>query len=247
MSRSNPTATNPATKFFEWSAKAGGVHYFDKALGENGENVDVPLPFKFLYLDDVYQVGGGKKIGKKPHQEFIGYYSNAVKNLKQDTFVVRSKSGVVTEGLYEDVKKEAGVKLIVGLYIAYYDDDKNLQIGYLKLKGSAMGEWWDFTKKVKKEAGVIALFRGEEQTDEDGKTYYLPKFDQNLKVAPETDAKAVELDKTLQAYLATALTNGSQEESASAATVGGHHDAQAPLENFTGEPKAEPDDDDIPF
>lgn len=225
MSRSEPTQTNPAKRFFDYSAKQGEVRYYDKSLGENGENVSVPLPFKFLYLEDVYQAGGGKKVGRGKDQHFVGYYSNAVKNLKKDTLIVRNKEGVVTEGLYEDVKKESGVKLIVGLYIAFHDDDKNLQIGYLKLKGSAMGEWWDFAKKHNVEQGLITLTRGEECKDEDDKVYYLPGFSYSTNISDETNATAVSLDRELQTYLKAYFANGNKP-------------VEKVEDDYTGEPQA---------
>lgn len=242
MSRSQPTsANNPAVRFFEWKAKHGEVQYYDKTRGEHGENVSVPLPFRFMYLDDVYQIGGGKKIGKKPHQEFIGYYSNIVKNteLKTGIFTVRDRNGVVVEGRYDDVKKESGVKLVVGLYIAFYDDDKQLQIGYLKIGGSARGEWWDFCKTHRKETGVISISRGAEETDEQGNTYYLPAFSQSTNITPETEAKAIELDNVLQEYLTSYFDRNGHTETetaAVAATVGGRFDVQAPTEELEEAP-----------
>jgi hypothetical protein len=249
MSRSNPSSTNsPATRFFEWKAKKGEVQYWDKTLGENGENVTVSLPFKFMYLEDVYTVGGGKKVGKKPHQEFIGYYSNAVKNteLKTGTFTVRDKNGIVTEGRYEDVKKESGVKLIVGLYIAFHDDEKQLQIGYLKITGSARGEWWDFCKTHRKETGVIAISRGAEEEDEQGNTYYLPAFSQSTNISDETEARALELDKTVQDYLTAYFAHKGDEEvvpetTGVAVAVGSRYDAQS------GFNPSEENEEDLPF
>jgi hypothetical protein len=244
MSRSQPSLTqNPATRFFEYSAKHGEVRYFDKTKGEHGENVTVAMPFRFLYLDDVYQAGGGKKVGRPPKQEFIGYFSNAVKDLKNDVLTVRNRDGIIAEGLYADVKKESGVKLIVGLYVAYHDDNKELQIGYLKLKGSSMGEWWDFCKGKNIETGVITLSRGEEMKDEDGRVYYLPAFTYGTNITDETNARAVELDVELQKYFKSYFAPREEQAFAAAAN-------DAPT--FSGEPDFGPEtlnepDDNIPF
>ncbi len=138
MSRSNQTELiNPATRFMEWSGGEGVIRYFDKTLGEKGENVEVPLPFKFLVLDKVAQITGGiDRDGT-----YTGFWSNAVRNTKTQKLVVRSKAGVEAQGLYEDIKNYPGAKFMTGLYIAYYDEDKVLQIGYLKIKGAALTAW----------------------------------------------------------------------------------------------------------
>lgn len=200
MSRSQPTLQNPAKRFFEWSAKHGQVRYYDK---DKKENVDVKMPFGFLVLDQLSQIGGGKKVGHGKTKEFIGYYSNAVRRFDINTahFIVRSKDGVVGEGKYQEVKAITGAKLVASLYIAFFDDNNVLQIGHLKLAGSGMGQWFEFGKGRNVETGRISIARGEECEDEDGRIYYLPAFSQSSELKPETEARAIELDRELQEYL----------------------------------------------
>ena len=199
MSRSQPALQNPAKRFFDWSAKQGQIRYYDK---DEKVNIDVKMPFRFLVLDQLSQIGGGKKVGHGKDKQFIGYFSNAVRkfDINKDKFIVRSKEGIVGEGTYQEVKAITGAKLVSGLYIAYYDE-AGLQIGHLKLHGSAMGAWFEFCKGRNVETGSIAIARGEECKDEDDRIYYLPAFSQGNDIKPETEAQAIELDRELQTYL----------------------------------------------
>lgn len=253
MSRSNQSnLVNPAKRFFDWAGKKGEVQYFDKTLGEDGENVTVEMPFKFLVLDRVAQITGGKKVGQGKNKQFIGYWSNAIRDTRTDHLVVRSKDGIVGEGLYEDVKKITGVKFMTGLYIAFYDENKTLQIGYFKIKGSALTAWIESTKGMNVESGVFTLTRGEKVENDDEGFYYVPQFTHSTKVSDDTEAAAVELDVELQAYLKAYFSRGTEQ----AIAVGGHYDAQTPLAHLNGEPdfpertgaELEPvDESDLPF
>jgi hypothetical protein len=98
MSRSNPTNfSSPASRFFDWAAERGELQFYDK---EAKQNVTVKLPFSFLVLDEVSQVGGGVKINGK----YEGYWSNAVKDLNSQIITVKSKQGIVAQGLYSELK-----------------------------------------------------------------------------------------------------------------------------------------------
>lgn len=196
MSRSNQTdLINPAVRYFDWSGKTGAVNYYDK---EKEERVNVKLPFKFLILDRVSQITGGMKRNGK----YEGFWSNAVKNLKTQPFTVRSKQGVEAQGFYSQIKDTRGVKFMTGLYIAFYDSDKNLQIGYLKIKGAALNAWINFTKSHKNiyEGAFAVKERSDELTNGDT-TYFEPIFEHNSKVSDEADEMAKELDVHLQEYL----------------------------------------------
>ncbi len=211
MSRSNRTDTpNPAVRFFEWSPAKGQLQYYDK---EAKENVVVKLPFSFMVLEDMAQVGGGVK----RNGSFEGFWSNAVRSneTKVRPFTVRSKQGIEATGLYADLKDRKGLSYIKGLYIAFKEGKGDLQIGHLKFKGSAVGAWFDFIKThkdiykgaitIKGPSDVIAGEKGD---------YYTPVFTAKADISEESNAQATELDATiLQPYLETYLAqNGSPEQ-----------------------------------
>lgn len=195
MSRSQPTgAASPATRFFEWSAEKGQLQYYDK---QAEGNVPVKLPFSYLILDEVSQVGGGAKVNGK----YEGYWSNAVKNLNTQIITVKSRNGVVAQGLYADLKERKGLSYIKGLYIAFYGENNDLQIGYLKLKGSSLGAWFDFTKSHRDiYKGAFTIKGKSEPIAGQNGDYYHPVFAHKLDVSAEADAEAIELDKQLQEY-----------------------------------------------
>lgn len=198
MSRSNNTELiNPAVKFFTWAGGKGAVEYFDKSLGEKGENVEVDLPFKFLVLDKVSQVTGG--IDRNGGYE--GFWSNSIRNTKTQTFIVRSKQGIEVQGLYEHIKGHPGIRFMQGLYIAFYDEDQNLQIGYLKIKGAALTAWIEFTKAHRNIYEGAFGIKDKSKQKKGSTTYYEPVFEHYAKVSDEADEMAKELDRHLQEYL----------------------------------------------
>lgn len=239
MSRSNPTsAQSPATRFFEWGAEKGELHYYDK---EKSENVAVKLPFSFLVLDEVSQVGGGIKVNGK----FDGYWSNAVKNLNTQIITVRSKGGIVAQGLYSELKERKGLHYVKGLYIAFYGADKSLQIGYLKFKGSSLSAWFDFTKSVRNiYQGAITIKSKSDVVEGEKGDYYTPVFVHKADVSEEADEAAKALDQTVQEYLTAYFAHKGEdaEVTEKAAAVGSRYDAQAPIH-----PTEEEEVEDLPF
>lgn len=242
MSRSNNTEIiNPATRYFEWSGgkKTGGIlSYWNK---ETQERVPVTLPFRFLVLDRVYQVGGGIGKGK----DYQGFWSNAIRDSRTETFTVKYKNGVYAEGLWKEIK-DKHTSWVTGLYIAYYDDDKNLVIGYLKLEGAANSAWIDFTQKVQRDiyAGVFSVVESEFV---DGEIeHYKPVYSWSDKITDETNEAAKRLDaEILQPYL-TAYFGRDR-----ATNLESHNDVyERPMEDPRDEDMPEMtglDDDDIPF
>lgn len=244
MSRSNQTELiNPAIRFFEWAGGEGVIRYFDKTLGEKGENVEVPLPFKFLVLDKVAQVTGG--IDRDGG--YTGYWSNAVKNTKTQQFTVRSKAGVEVQGLYENIKNYPGAKFMTGLYIAFYDENENLQIGYLKIKGAALTAWIEFTKSHRNIYEGAFGIEGKNKQKKGSTTYYEPVFKHYPKVTDETDEAAKQLDVHLQEYLTAYFAqNGLAEVEASYTGQNGQfYDQEPEMPNMRVGDAWEPPSDDI--
>lgn len=256
MSRSKPDnfAENPATRFFDWAGGEGKLVFYDRDLKEN---IEEELPFRFLILDEVATVGGGYDDGGS----YIGYWSNAIRPrmAKQSEFNVRAtvngKSRTQYRGLWADVKANlTGAKYVKGLYIAFFNEDGNLSIGYLKIRGAALTAWLEFTKDHRDIYGGAFTITKEIVTKKKGtNTYYEPTFSFTEKVKEETNAAAIELDaEVLQPFLTQYFANQAEEThnepefagpQTMAATVGGQYDPQAPGFN----PSDARDDDDIPF
>ena len=204
MSRSNPTEhlVNPAVKFFEWNGGEGSLYFYDK---EAKEKVTVELPFTCLPLDELHSVTGWSDSADS------GIYSNAVKDMS-DIMNVRTFSGMdIAKGVYKDIKdtvKSKGGKYCKNIYIAIKTDE-GLKIACLNLTGADSGAWMEFAKKndVFKNAVQIT---GSTIGKKGAITFHVPEL-KTVKVAPETDAEAIELDKELQAYLKAYLQRNSVE------------------------------------
>lgn len=234
MSRSNNTdLVNPADRFLDWKGGDGVLEYYDK---DAEERVQVPLPFKFLVLDRVAQVGGGTGRGN----DYQGFWSNAVRDTRKEPFIVRSKQGVYAEGLWKDIKDQH-TAFITGLYIAYHGEN-GLTIGYLKLKGAANSSWIDFTNKHQRDIykGVFSI-TGKELDDSGPVKFYRPTFAWSDKVSEETNDEALALDEQiLQPYLMAYFSRSIEPEYSG-------NDEQAHLRpDVTQEPPPEDYDGDEP-
>lgn len=202
MSRSekDDVLQNPASRFFDFAGGDGVVQYYDR---EKKENITVNLPFKFLVLDEVFTVGGGYD----DDSGFIGYWSNAIKPrfARVQPVTVRcnekGKSKIAMTGTWAEVKANlTGAKYVKGLYIAYYNDEKKLDIGYLKVRGAALMPWVEFTKGLDITTGAFSIIDTAERKK--GKNvYYEPVFDRIPELKPEVEDAALGLDRILQPYL----------------------------------------------
>lgn len=238
MSRSNPhaNAPNPAVRWFEWNGEHGKVRYYDK---EAKQNVDVPLPFKFLLLDELASVRGWHDASES------GIYSNEVRDTRTDTFVVKSfKGGSLAEGLYKDIKDSINAKggqFVANCYIAFKDDD-GLAIGSLRFKGAALGSWMEFRKAHRSSLYSMAIdITGFTEGKKGRIVFRMPTFDPR-DVSPETNTIAMELDKELQGWLVgyfSRRTNDQSEPAEDDSTSDDLQDTDTHSQPLT--------DDDIPF
>lgn len=193
MSFSNPTLTNPAVRFYRWAGSLGELQWYDK---EKKESINVPLPFKFIVLDQLGVITGYNKPAK------TGFYSNEVRNSRKEEFVVKSNKAVVYQGLYKNdqgiVQMPKGAEYAQSIYIAYKQDGEWV-IGNIRASGSARSAWFDFKRLHALEAGYVVMTKGEMQTAQTG-DFYPPKFEWG-KLTEEQHRAAWELDQKLQIYL----------------------------------------------
>lgn len=231
MSRSNnTTSANPATRWFEWSGSTGQLKYYDK---EKGENVFLELPFTFLVLDQLSTITGYSD------EQQSGIWSNEVKNLKLEPLTVRTKQGILGGGLYEAVKNLKGVRFTKSIYIAYYNDKKELAIGNFKATGASLSAWIEFSRGKNIFEGAVSITKAV-QAKKGATKYFIPEFQLKTEVSEETNAKAVELDKQLQKYLNDYLESAPAEQDYETFTP-------PPAVAFDGVDHDEEDDDGIPF
>lgn len=192
MSLSNPKLTNPCKKFIEFKGDSGKFQYWDK---EQEKNIEVPLPLKFIYLDELNAVTGFND------QAQAGVFSNEVHNLNTQVLTVRVfKSPVTVKGKYKDIKADIlqlGGKFMKSIYIGLLNGD-TLELANLKLKGSGFGGWLD--KKFNPEQSPAIIVNGTREDKKGAVKFHVPVFE-NFEITPDIIQQAVQLDKELQSFL----------------------------------------------
>lgn len=244
MSRSNPqvNAPNPAARWYEWNGETGVVRYYDK---DTKKNVDVPLPFTFLLLDELASVRGWHDDSES------GIYSNEVRDTTKDVLVVKSfKGGTLAEGYYKAIKDRVnaqGGQFVANCYVASKFNGSGLTLCSIRFKGAALGAWMEFRKANRgtlydRAVRIVGFKEGKK-----GRIVFrVPTFE--LKdVSKDTNDQAVALDKTLQAYMDGYLKRKTRDQAeAPSDDVHGEAQEQEPPndEDYQG---PEVNDDDIPF
>lgn len=197
MSLSNPQAKNPATRFMQWrggNEGGGRVTWYDK---EAEEEKEVALPFSFIVLDELSTITGFSE------SDHSGFWSNEVRNLQRESLVVRTSAGIRARGRYSDISdeiKSKGAKYAKSVYIAFKDEQGELQIGNIKIAGAAMTAWIDFQKKFDVSKCAVFITETPKRAKKGSNYYYVPVFEgQNMSEA--TKQEAVKLDEELQQYL----------------------------------------------
>lgn len=216
MSRSRPNengAPNPAIRWFEWNGESGAIRYYDK---DAKANINVPLPFTFMLLDQLGSVRGWHEASQS------GIYSNEVKDTRQDVLVVKAfKAGTLAEGHYRSIKDRVnalGGAFVANCYIAFKSFDGTLVIGSLRFKGAALGTWMEFSKRHRAELYQKAITISGFTEGKKGRIVYrMPTF-QIAALSDETQAAATALDDTLQTFLDSYLSKNKQDQAEFAAT-----------------------------
>ncbi len=201
MSRSSPQLTNPATHFIEW--RSGKLNYWSK---EQEKAIDVPIPFKFLVLDQLHTITGYSDADES------GFWSNECRSTKDD-FNVRTKRGTKYVGPYKDkqgiVQVPTGARYTKSVYIMYKENGTYI-LANLKLTGAALNAWIEFCGKHIVENGSVTL-TGSTEGKKGATTYQIPTFEYASSTDDE-DKMAINMDKMLQTYLSQYLTAKPDDE-----------------------------------
>lgn len=251
MSLSNPKATNPCRKFIEFKGDSGVFQYWDK---EAKANVQLKMPVSFIVLDELCNIQGFSDSAQ------AGIYSNEVRNLNDQVLNVRVfKSKISKMGRYADIKGDIaamGGKFCKSVYAALIHGD-NLELVNFQLKGISFKSWLD--KTVDLSASAVTI-KGCTDGKKGAVKYKIPVYEA-LPVSKELMEKAVVMDKALQSFLNTYLSNNDQQfiqhhpeeetqghtynEKAITGGSANHRGEPAEFDKEAGKPDLE--NDDIPF
>lgn len=126
---------NPTKKYLSWKSNDKSFSYYDKELGEN---VEVPLPMKFVFLQHYHTVKGWNDASAS------GIWANEVYYIGSEEMTVRAfKGGEIASGIYKEIKgrvNAAGGKYHRSIYVALEDGT----LANISIKGAVVKEWSDF-------------------------------------------------------------------------------------------------------
>ena len=197
--------TNPASKFIDWKSNDKCFSYYDK---ETKENVSLPLPFKFLVLDELHTIKGWNDATQS------AIYSNEVKWISKDELLVKPfKGNEIAKGLYKDIKekvKSAGAHYVKSVYCMLEDGS----IANLQLKGAACQSYGDFTAKTRSRLSDEWIEVSNAIEGKKGAVKYTtPEFKFKKCLSDAEADLADEAFNTLEAYLKTYLIKSEPVES----------------------------------
>jgi len=235
MSRSNPTVKNPATRFMQWRGgeEGGGrITYYDK---ETQEEIEVPLPFSFLVLDELQTLTGFNDAQQS------GYWSNEVRN-SNGLLVARTKQGIQARGTYQQIKEMGlnGLKFAQSVYVMFKDETGEFQIGNFKFSGAAMSAWIDFKKQFDIDKCAVYITNEPKKAKKGRNTYFIPVFE-GQNVTDATEAEAQRLDEQLQRYLNTYMQRKPDEDDNGATAEDDGPKYATTTDELNGKPKPSKD------
>jgi hypothetical protein len=197
--------SNPATKFLDWKSNDKGFEYYDK---EAQKKVQVPLPFKFLVLDELHTIKGWNDATES------GIFSNEVKYISKESMTVKPfKGNQIAQGLYKDIKERvqsAGGHYVKSIYIMLEDGT----LANLQLKGSAVQKWGEFTQKVRNRLADEWVIVSKAIEGKKGAVkFFTPDFGFEKSLTSEESILADNCFDTLEGYLKSYLKPVLVEES----------------------------------
>lgn len=191
-------STNPTSRFLEWKSEDKQLAFWSK---EAQQNELVPLPFKFLVLEEYHTIKGFSD------SDNIGIYANEVLTIGSQELEVKTFKGrVIAKGLYKNIKQvvdQAGGRYHKSIYGVTPEGE----LINIQLKGSSIAKWSEFTqkgawKRLKDEWVVID---SAEELQKGRVKYSVPnfKFDKSLtnEEFEMVKEKAVVFEEYINGYL----------------------------------------------
>lgn len=197
MTKRFPTApSNPVKRYFSWNGAEndGYISYWDK---QEEKEIQVEFPFVFLPLKKLACLTGFNK------QQEENIYSNEIDNIGDEVLNVRIGKNTIAQGLYQNIKdtvKAKGGKYTSSVYIAFKDDNDDLQIGNIKFRGASLGPWIDLQKSPADLSTHAVVIKGAELDDSGGIHFKYPVMDVKP-VSEETNKEADKLFEELSEYI----------------------------------------------
>lgn len=185
-------SSNPATAFLTWKSVDKCFAYYDKS---KSENVLIPLPFKFQFLEHFHTVKGWNDASES------GIYSNEVKFISKEELKVRAfKGGEIAEGIYSEIRsklRDAGGVYHRSIYVL----SEKGNIINIALKGAAVSAYSDFMNNFENQIeGAWIEVNSAEDKKKGATKYSTPNFTIGSKFTKEEMSLADENYKDIVNY-----------------------------------------------
>ena len=195
LNRPTNGSTSPVTKYLNWKSNDKSFAYYDK---EQGKNVLVELPIKFLFLEHYHTVKGWNDASES------GIYSNEVYSIGKEELSVKAfKGGEIGKGLYKDIKeqiKNAGAVYHRSVYGMLPDGS----LINFQLKGSGVKAYSDFYNDNNHLLDNQWIEINEAKEGKKGAVKYTtPEFKIGSNITKAEDKLANESASLLQGYIDT--------------------------------------------
>lgn len=202
-------SSNPATLRLTWSSSESGFKAYNTVTKIKSLLTDV----QFAIIDETVSICGFHE------GQNLGIFSNEIKNIKNEPLSVRTKNGVLIEGLYADIKPKwgNGPTFAKNVYVKL----KTGEIGVIQLSGAALKQYFDFaeankgkmTKNWIRLDSVLPMKKG-------SVNYNVPVFGRGQLITKAEDALLEEDYKQIKAYQTPKVT----AEMAAAESMGNNTD-----------------------
>jgi len=195
LNRPTNGTTSPVTKYLNWKSNDKSFAYYDK---EQGKNVLVELPIKFLFLEHYHTVKGWNDASES------GIYSNEVYSIGKEELSVKAfKGGEIGKGLYKDIKeqiKNAGAVYHRSVYGMLPDGS----LVNFQLKGSGVKAYSDFYNDNNHLLDNQWIEINQAKEGKKGAVKYTtPEFKIGGNITKSEDKLAIESASLLQGYMDT--------------------------------------------
>ena len=190
MGRSTKLISNPAQRTYKWKnekfdrktktvTREAGWYYWDKSVGEEGEEVKLESPIRFIWLETMQSVSGYSK------KEESGIYSNevpgtpdAVKEYGKQELFVKIGTEVIASGSWKEISEEVkgnGGKYTLAVYGIMMGENEQFEIVRFLFAGSSRDPWMKVGDRQKLLTNAIIITNEYKEVEmETGETYQSP-------------------------------------------------------------------------
>lgn len=206
-------------KLKEITQEAGFYYYIrSQEEDEEGENVLVPFPFKFIWLEEAQSVSGynsKEEKGVYSNEILINPNNQLVKKYKKKDLTVKCGNETIAVGPWHEIKEKVGDmggKYCVPVY-ALAEINNEWVIIRILMSGGSRASWFDISRNKSKILNNFIVAEGFEEVEmKTGDTYQKPIFKFGDMIPENLQEKIKEATKIVDDYFEFILSEKEFEE-----------------------------------